>query len=214
VTEGDVAFIKRLVAAGLIPSPCLELGTGYDGPNCKPILETRGIEHFGTDLAAGENVDIVANFEDDLEVLKMTFSKCQTPFRSALVLNVLEHTFDPIRVLDNVLSILDAKGTCVVVVPSVWTLHDFPRDCWRINPNFFEEFVRRRGFSLNTDWFEYVGFGRIDNFRDAEGHYTLPNPIDASLGGVYSRAVHRIFNTRGRGMMLFSHVAIGAVITK
>ena len=213
MTPEDLAFIRRLLAAGKIASPCLELGAGYGGPSCKVLLENARIDYCGTDLAPGAGVDYVANFEDDPETVAKVFASRPVRFQSALILNVLEHTFDPICVLDNVVALLAPRGTCVVIVPAVWPLHDFPLDCWRTNPHFFEEYARRRGLTLDADYFEYVGFGRVRDYR-INGHYCLPTPRDSSLGGLYSRVVHRIFNTRGRGMATYSFIALGALFTK
>jgi 2-polyprenyl-3-methyl-5-hydroxy-6-metoxy-1,4-benzoquinol methylase len=69
-----------------------------------------GLAYQATDLAAGPGVDFIANFEtgDGLqEVLEAG------PFGTVLVLNVLEHVFDPIAVLDNALAVTSpGGGTC------------------------------------------------------------------------------------------------------
>ncbi len=133
------------------------------------------------------------------------------PFGSVLILNVLEHTFDPIRVLDNAATLLRPGGTLVSLTPSVWPLHNYPMDAWRILPNFYEEYAKRRGHELLESWFEYVGFGLVANFRNPDGSYCYPPPSRAGFRRWFSRAVHKVFNTYGRSMLQPSHVAVAAV---
>ncbi len=46
----DLLYLRRLIDAGLIRSPCLETGAGLDGSNVRSELEGHGIEWHGTDL--------------------------------------------------------------------------------------------------------------------------------------------------------------------
>ena len=58
--------------------------------------------------------------------------------------------------------------------------------------------------------FEYIGYGRIDEFL-REWNGLLPaGPTDDEMGWVRSRIVHKLFNTFGRGMLFRPHIAIGA----
>jgi hypothetical protein len=134
------------------------------------------------------------------------------PFGTVLLLNVLEHTFDPIRVLDHAVALVRPGGTVVNVTPTVWPLHDYPYDAWRLLPNFYEEYTRRRGLKLHPDYFEYVGAGKVTETRNPDGSYRLPRPGRSPRHWWYSRAVHRVFNTAGRGMAQPSHVAVGCVL--
>ena len=208
----DSVYVKKCLDAGLVQSPCLEMGVGYTGPNNHDALRSADIDYFGTDIVAGDAVDYVVDFEASSETVKGAFNG--RTFGSILVLNVLEHTFDPIRVLDNVFSVLRPNGTCIIVTPTVWPLHDFPRDCWRINPNFYEEYCQRRRLLLLQDYFEYVGFHRVGARRDTAGTYVLPRPARSKYTFMKSKVVHKLFNTCGRGMFFPSHVATGVVIQK
>src|SRR2546423_6417950 len=99
MVEGDVDFIRRCLGASVIQSHCLELGVGYGGPNNKRLIQDAGIEYVGTDFVANESVDVCVNFEDSSEQVGAALGDVK--YGSVLALNVLEHTFDPIRVLDN-----------------------------------------------------------------------------------------------------------------
>lgn len=211
MTSDDERYIERLLAMGRLRSPCLELGVGYSGMNNKARIQAARIEYYGTDRVPGPDVDFVVNFEDTGAVRAL-----QGPaprFGSALVLNVLEHTFDPIRVLDNVVSLIAPGGTCAVVTPTVWPLHNFPSDCWRINPDFYEQYASRRGLQLDESTFEYVAQGRVRSICNADGSYALPKPWNGG-SGLWSRVVHKVFHTHGRRMFFPSHVAVGAVLIK
>jgi SAM-dependent methyltransferase len=209
----DFDYIKKLIDLGVIGSPCLDLGSGGAGElhNCKNLITESGLRYVGTDILHTTNVDVVANFEDEIELNKERFSE---KFASILVLNVLEHTFDPIRVLDNVFAILQPGGTCVIITPTVWPIHDFPIDCYRINPTFYEEYCKRRSLHLIQEHFEYVGFHNVKENMDSDtSTYVLPKPTANGIGLAYSKIIHKLFNTFGRRMSCESHIATGVVIT-
>jgi hypothetical protein len=67
---------------------------------------------------------------------------------------------------------------------------------------------------LDEELFEFIGAGRISDFKDRTGHEAMPLPAQANSGWrLWSRVIHRAFGTYGRGMAFPSHVAIGAVMT-
>ncbi len=213
MTQRDSDFIDRLLRQQLIFSPCLELGVGYEGENNRGRVERAEISYFGTDMQAGPQVDFVVDFESPLETIRALVGGI-APFGSILVLNVLEHTFDPIRVLNNVMALLRAEGTCVIVTPTVWPLHGYPRDYWRINPDFYVEYCRRHEIILREETFLYLGRHAVAENGRRPGHYELPGPSPSPRWRMYSRVIHKIFNTCGRGMLFPSHVATGVVIQK
>lgn len=211
MTDDDRNWIERLLAANLLEGPVLELGAGYGGQTSRKTIELAGLRYFGTDLEKGPVVDFIANFEqpEDME----SFSSV-APFGSVLILNVLEHTFDPIRILDNAISLLKPGGRCAVLTPSIWPLHNYPMDAWRILPNFCEEYARRRGLILDKRFFEYPGYGSVELFRDGAGRYSYPPPCANKVRLHWSRFIHKLFNTSGRAMFHPSHVAVAVLFEK
>jgi len=211
MVEDDIKWIQGLLAEKMLQGPVLELGTGYGGRTAKDPIVASGLRHFGTDMKAGEGVDFVADFEraGDMSVFDGV-----APFGSILILNVLEHTFDPIKILDNAISLLKPGGKCVVLTPSVWPLHNFPMDTWRILPNLYEEYARRRKLVLEPRFFDYVGRGPVQSFRDANGNYRFPAPCGNKTRMLWSRIIHKMFNTCGRNMVLPSYVGLGAIFVK
>jgi hypothetical protein len=64
------------------------------------------------------------------------------------------------------------------------------------------------------DLFEYVGKHNIKHNKDSGKGYTLPKPAQNRFKRIWSRIIHRIFNTYGRQMFFPSHVSVGVVIRK
>lgn len=211
MTSSDREYVAHILHKGLIGSPCLELGVGYGGGTSKTLLRAAGVAYVGTDLTAAKDVDVAIDFEADSADVAAA-ARPFGPFGSALVLNVLEHTFEPIRVLDNVFRILRRGGTCIAVTPAIWPLHSYPRDYWRLNPDFYEEYCARRGHVLLGETFQYVGTKRVLK-RNCLGEHVFPKP-GFGAHRFYSRFIHRLFNTCGRAMFFPSHVAVGVVVRK
>jgi hypothetical protein len=84
-------------------------------------------------------------------------------------------------------------------------------DAWRLLPNFYEEYAKRRGLKLLEGYFEYIGFGPVTNYRNGDSTYSFPPPGKPGVRYWLSRAIHRGFNTFGRSMFQPSHLAVGAV---
>jgi SAM-dependent methyltransferase len=204
LVDPDLEYVQRLIRARVVSGPVLELGTGYGGATCRDLVKSNGLSYYGTDMAAGEGVDFVANFErlEDLAVFQTV-----APFGSVFILNVLEHAFDPIRILDNARTLIRQGGTLVVLAPALWPLHNYPFDAWRILPNFYEEYARRKGLRLVNDYFEYVGRGAVQAFRNRDATYSLP-PSGSRLRYWYGRAIHKAL---GRAMLQPSQIAVAAV---
>jgi SAM-dependent methyltransferase len=211
MTNDDTQWIQRMLAQKLLDGPVLELGVGYGGETCRELIEAAGMRYYGTDLEKTPAVDFVADFErsEDMKVFSSV-----GPFGTVLVLNVLEHTFDPIRILDNVVSLLKPGGKCAVLTPSIWPLHNYPMDTWRIQPNFYEEYARRRALTLDRRFFEYAGQGPVEQFRTPEGNYSYPPPCRNNIRRQWSRVIHKLFHTFGSAMFHPSHVAVGALLQK
>jgi len=206
--EADRKYLQALLQRGLLKSPLLELGAGIPEHSARSLVEDAGITYVGTDIQG--SVDVRADFSDAQAVRTAFASRPQ--FASALVFNVLEHAFDPIRVLDHVFEILGPGGICVVLTPSVWPLHSYPIDCWRILPDFYTEYARRNGHELLQDTFEYVGIGPV--VIGSDNSAVLPKPGRSRAHLLYSRIIHKLFGTTGRGMFMPSHVAIAAALRK
>jgi len=207
MTNEDLVYVRKLFKLNLITGPVLELGAGWGGLTAKPIIEEAGFKYIGTNIQAGPNIDIVADFERFEHMERFT---SLGKFGSVFILNVLEHTFEPIRVLDNALSILRPGGTLVTITPCLWQIHDFPIDVYRILPSFYEEYGNRRNIELIPQVFDYIVQGPVRKHVDPEKKYFYPKP-STGIKRMYGRLIHRVFGTFGRGMYAVSYAAIGAV---
>ena len=210
MTENDLVYVRRLVAGGVLKDPVLELGAGYGGMTCRELVCGAGLRYSTVDLQAGPGVDFVANMEraEDQKVF------AQAPrFGSILILNVLEHTFEPLAVLDHCLRLLAPGGNLIVLTPCVWPLHFYPLDTLRLNPNFYEEYARRRHLELAQEYFEFVGCGPVQSFRDANGG-RYPPPTQNACGRLWSKIVHELAHTCGRKQHFPNRLAVAAVLTQ
>ncbi len=205
MTELDINFLKKALSLNTVQSPCLEVGAAIKGWNVKDIILRNGFEYFATDIVPGPSIDFVTDFEN-LDKVKECFQ--QKSFGSVIILNVLEHTFEPIKLLDNAFSVLRPKGTCIITSPCIWPLHNYPYDYWRINHDFYEQYVKHRNLEIAENLFEYLGFYNVKDNNQ------IPAPSSDKLETLWGKIIHRLFNTYGRGMIFRSWVSIGVVIRK
>jgi SAM-dependent methyltransferase len=207
--EYDLDYIKRLIEKKKIDGPVLELGAGYGGDTCGELIRGTDMEYFTSDMHASQDVDYVVDFGcENIEA----FFDISTKFKSILILNVLEHTLEPLRILDNARKLLDKDGSLIIIAPTSWPLHNFPIDCYRFLPNFFEQYAVSRKMYLDRDCFEYIDHGLVDTYRIVDGTHRLPLP-GQGISYLKSKVIHRVFNTVGRGMITPSCLSIGAVFS-
>lgn len=212
MTNQDALYVKKVFEKKQVKGSWIELGVGYGGETCKELCEEFNLRYSGTDMFKTDSVDYVIDFETPKDHFLQNHS-LTNEFDGALVLNVLEHTFDPTLVLDNVIQLLKPGGICIVATPVVWPIHNYPIDCWRPLPDFYRKYCTTRSLKLEDNLFEYIGYGLIDGFKK-DNCDAYPPPTKSSSKQLISRIVHKIFNTTGRGITSANHVAIGATITK
>lgn len=209
MTGPDLQFVAELLGRGLVLDPVLELGAGYGGPTCRMLVEGSGRRYVATDVAPGPGVDVVADFEGGGGCVA---ASSLGPFGTVLVLNVLEHVFDPAAVLDNARALLGPGGSVVTVTPCAWPIHRYPLDCARLLPDWYRRYAATRGVALDGETFRYVGFGPVGAFRSSSGEERLPPAGSGrSLYRAWSRLVHGLLFTFGRETQHEPRVAIGAV---
>jgi hypothetical protein len=207
MTSEDLLFITDLANKGMLSDPVLELGGGYGGATCRDTVIAFGKRYVATDMFAADGIDYVADFESGSGVDALVEAG---PFGTTLVLNVLEHTFNPIAVLDNAVRVTCPNGGRIVVItPAVWPIHNYPRDYCRLLPDWYRQYAARTCLQLEESTFAYVGFGPVARFSlTGQDRFPLPGVIRPAHRA-WSRIVHKLFNTYGRGMAQPSHVAIG-----
>jgi SAM-dependent methyltransferase len=220
MTENDILYFRLCYQLGLIKSPFLEIGSAKVQrvmPNLCDLARDLKVEQVrGVDMIPGEGVDFTCDFSVSPEDFHAGW--VHGTFATVAVFNVLEHTFDPIAFLHNALHCVASGGTLLVVTPAVWPLHNWPVDCVRLMPHWYEEFARQFGLSLVPDafcWLSQFGIIKVSNLiSQGRGGYQLPTFHDLGRSQSIrrywvSRFIHRIFDTYGRSHS-FTHAAIGA----
>ena len=129
----------------------------------------------GVDLSPGKGVDFTVDFSTPTEDFGQRWGFGS--FATVAIFNVLEHTFDPENVLRNAVHCMTDGGSIIVVTPTVWPLHDFPQDCVRLMPHWYEMFASRYRLTLHRDafcWLSQFGITRVDDLLDG-GQYQFPS---------------------------------------
>jgi hypothetical protein len=159
-----------MIAEGVLVGSVLEVGSrnhqrSAEG-NAESVCRQAGLRWEGADLVAGAGVDHVLDILDDRAVARLG-----RRWDSVLLLNLLEHVYDPIAALRNAVGLVAPHGAVVVSGPAIWELHDYPADFWRPMPGFFAEFARREGLQIVPGSPTWIVEGRLvalDALRDAE----------------------------------------------
>ena len=92
--------------------------------------------------------------------------------------------------LDTLFELLDVGGRVVLCTPTLWPLHSYPKDFWRINPDFYVEYSKRRGRRLLEDTFEYLGYHSVYQNK-SEDCFNLPTAFRNQRQRWKGRIVHR-----------------------
>ncbi len=208
----DMNYVMDALGKGLIKGPCLELGAALEGNSLRSRISDQGIEYYSTDLYEGVGVDFVIDFEKPVEEIRQQVSRVGS-FGTIIIMNVLEHTFDPVCVLDNVMALVADGGTCIVTTPTVFCLHDYPIDCWRLMPGFYIEYAKRRGFELVDGSLQYLGYGPVEQYKRGD-QIIFPRPYNGNAKDRYSQLIHKYFRTWGRWICYPDGILTGAILRK
>jgi SAM-dependent methyltransferase len=120
----------------------LDVGCG-DKPY-ETVLRPYVTEHIGLDhpdsLHGLRHADIVASAYE--------IPVGDAHFDSILATEVLEHLEDPLAALREWARVLVPGGCIVMTTPTLWHLHDEPRDFYRYTRHGVEHLLRRAGFEI------------------------------------------------------------------
>ncbi len=126
-----------------LQGPCYEFGSyqetasGADS-DLRPLLPGR--DYVGCDLRPGPGVDRL----EDLTQLRLPDQVAQT----VLCLDTLEHVWDPVRAVAEMIRVLAPGGVLLVSVPMDFPIHAFPDDYWRMTPSCLARLLRPLDASL------------------------------------------------------------------
>ncbi|WP_338441302.1 class I SAM-dependent methyltransferase [Synechococcus elongatus IITB4] len=191
----DYQYVQTLVDQGLLSGRILELGCGYGGKTCEAIFSSlSGCQYYTSDIP---NSPYSTDYEIDFlsDDFKVVFDD---KFDVILVLNVLEHVFDPVTFLDRALNLLSSHGSLILLSPVAWPIHHYPFDCVRLLPDFYREYARRRQLIIVDGTFQYVSSGILIPSKTPKNESLPRVKSSSSLIYIWSRFIHKVFMTDGR----------------
>jgi SAM-dependent methyltransferase len=168
----------------------LEVGSYNVNGNCKSFITARGLDYLGLDVRPGPDVDLVCDITAGRDAVVGAVPG--VPYDLVLCLNVLEHLFEPVRALDNMLAVLRPGGYLLIVTPAVWDLHDWPHDFFRLNPDFFRLLAEARNVRVVPGTFT---FSARDTGRFYDDVDVLPMITPHMHGSVLARGAARVLGT-------------------
>lgn len=223
MTPRDAEYFRTCFDAGLVKAPFLEIGSakvlGEQLPNLCELAARFGVERtIGTDLLPASGVDFIADFSLPVATFREQWS--HGTFATVAIFNVLEHTFDPMTVLGNALSCAAEGGTLLALTPTIWEIHNYPRDYNRLLPDWYLTFAERNELELEERqfcWISEFGQTQVNNLREGNLYkfptYQTCGRRQSPLRYWTSRIVHRGFNTYGRSHW-WTNVALGAAFRR
>lgn len=213
---GDFLYLRHLMDRREIAGPVLDLGSrnvqGGEWGNARHTCVRSGIEWEGADAQAGPDVTFTLDVLDARAV-----ERVGRTWPTVIAMNLFEHVYDPVRGLQNMLKLTHAAGgSCIVVTPSVWEIHDYPGDYWRFLPDFWLEFAERNGCVLHEP--RWIVGNRLVPWAELMNgtQKNLPGKVHgARIWGrrrhLWSRVAHRVLRTNGRELF-FPYSGIGVML--
>ena len=153
----------------------------------KGLIEAAGLEYTGCDLEAGAGVDVVADITADFPSVDAALGGRR--FDLVMALNTLEHIFEPLKALDNMLELTRSGGYLIAIVPCVWEPHAWPYDYYRMLPDFFARYAETRGMSIVEGSF-YLS--ARDTGRFSGELKAFPEEAPMRGGGFFARKLRRL----------------------
>ncbi len=136
-------FVQLAAEVLDLRGPCYEFGS-YQETASAADSDLRclfpGTEFVGCDLRPGPGVDRL----EDLTRLRLPDQVART----VLCLDTLEHVWDPVRAVAEMIRVLAPGGAVVLSVPMDFPIHAFPDDYWRLTPSCLARLLRPLDASL------------------------------------------------------------------
>ena len=123
----------------------LDFGCG-DQPY-RQFLEPSVLQYIGADSALNDHRDVEIREDGTVPIVDESVD-------FVLSTQVLEHTPDPYRYLDECNRVLKVGGLLILSTHGVWPYHPHPTDYWRWTAEGLKYVVNKEGFSI--DYFEGI----------------------------------------------------------
>ena len=130
----------------LIQGPVLEVGSllpmtngGYAFWAYNRNLVEKETEWLGLDFQAGNNVDVVADIENETKLPS-------DYFQTVLCSEVMEHLYKPWDALKEMHRLLKKDGYILITTLFSFPIHGYPDDYWRYSPSCMERLMKDAGF--------------------------------------------------------------------
>lgn len=126
--ESYALMRQMLHRCPFVEASVLDVGSLDVNGTLRPLVLDRGWQYTGLDMAAGENVDVVADdpfcypFDDGLFDVVMTGS-------------TMEHVTAIWRWIPELVRVLRPGGFLAIHTHWQWKEHRYPLDCWRVLPD-------------------------------------------------------------------------------
>jgi hypothetical protein len=187
--------------------PFLEIGSknyGAVSMDYRTLFAGRG-QFLGTDMEAGDGVDVVADLTADFDKLPQPLRT--TKFRTILCMSVMEHVRDIYKFATNFRRLLADDGIAFVSVPWVWRFHGYPSDYWRFSPEALKFLLEPLVLDAGGSCLSYQQPGRFDalstavlnTYPDYETDTAPPSRLGRAAGRLYRRVARfapRLARTR------------------
>jgi hypothetical protein len=217
MTFSDLDWFSLCCKKGLVGSRFLEIGSAQLQPGVKNLCtaaKEHGIKNVvGVDLQQTLGVDHIVDFSVPADAFKSAWNLGE--FDTVAGFNILEHTFDPIRILDNALSCVGSNATMLAVTPTIWPIHNCPGDFVRLLPDWYRTYAKERGLTIIEECFCWLSdFGIEPIGADPEFPTYLSRKPQAKPSRYWvSRISHKFLNTYGRSHWA-TYCAIGAAMKR
>ena len=125
---------QRIMSDAVARYACGDTGTVLDvgalnvNGTYKAIWEKAGWVYTGLDVAAGDNVDVIAE-----NPLIHPFPDAH--FDAVITGQCLEHSGPFWLIAREMVRELRPGGLLICIVPFVWPIHRYPKGCWRFAPD-------------------------------------------------------------------------------
>ena len=114
----------------------LDIGSQDINGSYRPLFEEKNWKYTGSDMVAGNNVDIVL---DNVYNWKQIKSNTYDVVVSGQVFEHVEYFW--ITMLE-IVRIMKPGGKCCIIAPSNGFEHRYPVDCWRFYPDGFKALAK------------------------------------------------------------------------